>query len=269
MAQDRLLGPLDLSRTVTLGHSQPRALARYDQGAVDFAFPIPYVTMLLKPGVAQQADLDRLLADQQDRSSPNYHRWLTPQQFADRFGPGDAGISTLVAWLNSQGMKVHDVAHGRQWITFSGAAGDIGRALHTEIHRYSVNGRDHFANATELSIPAAFQGVVAGFSGLDDFYKRTSPSLPTNVVTLGPAYTSSHGNHYLAPADFATIYDIDPLYAAGIDGTGQSIAVVGTSDIFFEDIESFQSEFNLPVKDPQFITYGPDPGFDFGASTLR
>lgn len=251
---------------VTLDHSQPRASARWDQGAVDSAFPVPYVTMLLKPSATQQADLDRLLIDQQDRSSPNYHRWLTPEQFANRFGPGDADTSTLVAWLNSQGMKVHDVAHGRQWITFSGAAGDIGRALHTEIHRYQVNGRDHFANATELSIPAAFQGVVAGFAGLDDFYKRTSPSLPAHVVTLGPAYTSTHGNHYLAPADFATIYDIDPLYAAGIDGTGQSIAVVGTSDIFFADIEAFQSEFNLPVKDPQLITYGPDPGFDFGAT---
>jgi uncharacterized protein (TIGR03437 family) len=221
--------------------------------------------MLLKPSVDQQADLDRLLADQQDRSSANYHRWLTPQQFADRFGPSDADISTLVAWLNSQGMKVHDVAHGRQWITFSGAAGDIGRALHTEIHRYRVNGRDHFANATELSIPAAFQGVLAGFMGLDDFY-TTNPSPPAHVVNLGPAYTSSHGNHYLAPADFATIYDIDPLYAAGIDGTGQSIAVVGTSDIFFTDIETFQSQFNLPMQDPQFITYGPDPGYDFGAS---
>ena len=206
--------------------------------------------MLLKPNVAQQADLDRLLTDQQDRSSLDYHRWLTPQQFADRFGPGDADISTLVGWLNSQGMKVHDVAHGRQWITFSGAAGDIGRALRTEIHRYQVNGGDHFANATELSIPAAFQSVVAGFAGLDDFYKRTTRLCQANVVTLGPAITSTHGNHYLAPADFATIYDIDPLYANGVDGTGQTIAVVGTSDIFF-GISKRSSRNSTCHEDPQ------------------
>ncbi len=271
LAQDRLIGPLDLSRTVTLGQSQPRALARYDRGPADTAFPVPYVTMLLKPSVAQQADLDRLLADQQDRSSPDFHRWLKPEQFADRFGPSNADVSTLVAWLNSQGMKVHDVARGRQWITFSGAAGDIGRALHTEIHRYQINARDHFANATEVSIPAGFQGVVAGFMGLDDFYKKTSPSLPAKAVIIEapyqavPDFTSSHGNHYLAPADFATIYDIGPLYGAGIDGTGQNIAVVGTSDVFVADIEQFQSEFNLPVNDPQIITYGADPGFNPGA----
>jgi uncharacterized protein (TIGR03437 family) len=265
LAQDRLLGPLDLSRTVTLGQSQPRALARYDRGRVDPAFPVPYVTMLLKPSGAQQSNLDSLLAAQQDPSSPDYHRWLSPEQFAGRFGIGDGDVATLVGWLNSQGLKIHDVARGRQWITFSGGAGDIGRAFHTEIHRYQVNGRNHFANATELSIPAGFQSVVAGFTGLDDFYKRSNPTPRGNVVTLGPAYTSAKGNHYLAPADFATIYDIDPLYGNGIDGTAQTIAVVGTSDIFLGDIEAFQSQFNLPMNDPQVITYGNDPGFDSGA----
>jgi uncharacterized protein (TIGR03437 family) len=262
LAQDRLLGPLDFSRTVTLGQSQRRALARYDRGRVDSAFPVPYVTMLLRPSTAQQADLAQLLADQQDRSSPNYHHWLKPEQFADRFGLGNADVSILVAWLKSQGMKVQDVARGRQWITFSGAAGDIGRALRTEIHRYQIDGKDHFANATELSIPAAFQGVVAGFVGLDDFYKTARP-LPAKTVTFGPDYTSPHGNHYLAPADFATIYDIGPLYGSGIDGTNQNIAVVGTSDIFLADIETFRAHFNLPLNDPQLITYGIDPGFDF------
>jgi uncharacterized protein (TIGR03437 family) len=216
--------------------------------------------MLLKPSAVQQAGLDQLLADQQDRSSGDYHRWLKPEQFADRYGLSNADVSILVAWLNSQGMKVHDVAHGRLWITFSGTAGDIDRALRTEIHRYQMNGRNHFSNATELSIPAAFQGVVAGFAGVDDFY-RTNPPLPAREIDR-PDYTSPHGNHYLAPADFATIYDIDPLYSDGVDGTGQNIAIVGTSDISISDIETFRSQYNLPANDPQVITYGTDPGFD-------
>ncbi len=261
-AQDRLLGPLDLSRTVTLAQSQPLAEGLTDRGAVDAAFPVPYVTMLLKPSAAQQADLVQLLVDQQDRTSANYHRWLKPEQFGDRFGLTDADVSTLVSWLNSQGMKVHDVGRGRQWINFSGTAGDIGRAFDTEIHRYLINGKNHFANSTPLTIPAAFQGTVAGFLGLNDLYK-TGPIL--NAKAVAPAFTSPKGNHYLAPADFATIYDVNPLYGVGIDGTGQTIAVVGTSDILLKDIETFQSQFNLPVVDPQVITYGIDPGFDEGA----
>ena len=247
-----------------LGESPARALTQYDQGPVDAAFLIPYVTMLLKPSAAQQADLDRLLADQQNPSSPGYHRWLKPEQFADRFGLGNADVSTLVAWLNSQGMKVHDVARGRAWITFSGTAVDIGRALHTEIRRYRIDGSDRFANATGLSIPAAFQGVVGGFVGLDDLYKTSQPP-PAKLLTAAPSYTGKKGNHYLAPGDFATIYDINPLYAAGIDGTGQRIAVMGGSDILIADIEAFQTEFNLPVNDPQIVTYGVDPGFNSGA----
>jgi len=264
LAQDRLQGPLDLTRTVTLGQSPADTLTQYDQGLVDATFLVPYVTMLLKPSAAQQADLDQLLADQQNPSSPDYHRWLTPEQFADRFELGTGDVSTLVAWLNSQGMKVHDVARGRAWITFSGTAGDIGRALDTEIHRYRINGSDRFAIATGPSIPAAFQGVVGGFVGLDDLYK-TSPPPPAKPLTTVPFYTDNKGDHYLAPGDFATIYDINPLYAAGIDGTGQRIAVMGGSDILIADIEAFQTEFNLPLNDPQIVTYGVDPGFNSGA----
>jgi uncharacterized protein (TIGR03437 family) len=261
-AQERLLGPLDLNRTVVLrGQTDRRALARFDQGAVAADFQVPYVTMLLKPSGSQQADLDRLLSEQQDRSSSNYHRWLTPQQFADRFGLSNGDISTLVGWLNSQGMRVQDVARGRHWITFSGSAADIGRAFRTQIHRYRVNGRDHFANATELSIPAAFENVVGGLVGLSDFYRTPRPLM----ATPEPWYNSSHGTHYLAPADFATIYDIHPLYDSGIDGTGQSIAIVGSSDIFPSDITTFRSKFGLPANNPRTILYGPDPGFNFGS----
>lgn len=263
-AQDRLQGPLDLNRTVPLSRSPARALAPYDQGLVDPAFRISYATMLLRPSATQQAGLDQFLVNQQDPASSDYHRWLTPEQFGDRFGLTPAGVDTLVAWLKSQGLQVHDVARGRGWITFSGSAGDIGSALHTEIHRYRIHGQDRFANATAISIPAGFEGVVAGFLGLDDLYK-TAPPLSDKLATPLPSLTDPKGNHYLAPGDIATIYDINPLYSAAINGAGVKIAIVGTSDILVSDIETFQSDFNLPVNDPQIVTYGIDPGFDPGA----
>ena len=257
-AQDRLVGPLNLARRVALRGQRAPQLARYDQGQIEASFRIHYATLLLRPSGTQQADLDRLLRDQQDRSSTAYHRWLTPEQFGDRFGLSSGDIATLSVWLKSQGLEVHDVARGRHWITFSGAASDINRAFQTEIHRYRINGKDHFANAVELSIPAAFDSVVAGIQGLNNLARsRATPARP--------AATDKHGAHQLAPADLAMIYDVNPLYAAGIDGTGQSIAIVGSSDIFPQDIAQFRSQFKLPVNNPQVITFGPDPGLDFGS----
>ncbi|MBV9745533.1 MAG: Ig-like domain repeat protein, partial [Acidobacteriia bacterium] len=82
------------------------------------------------------------------------------------------------------------------------------------------------------------------------------------MASLSPEYNSG-GSHYLAPADYAAIYDIGPLYAAGIDGTGQAIAVVGQSNVLLSDIETFRNRNGLPANDPKLIPYtGTPPGFN-------
>jgi uncharacterized protein (TIGR03437 family) len=136
----------------------------------------------------------------------------------------------------------------------------MSRALHTSIHNYLVNGKKHFANAIDPQVPAALAGVVSGFLGLHDFTPK--PALHPIPIGNFPDYNSSGGSHALAPADFATIYDLNPLYTAGFDGTGQSIAIVGESDILITDIRGFRNRFSLPVNDPKMVPYGADPGFN-------
>jgi uncharacterized protein (TIGR03437 family) len=256
--ENRIAGPIDRSRMVLLkGNVHPRAQAQYDRGPVEPSFELGYVTLLLKPSPSQQAALEQLLAQQQDTSSPNYHQWLTPEQYAARFGLGPGDIAAIVSWLQSEGLKVNDVARGRHWITFTGTAGLIDSAFLTAIHRYNVEGETHFAAALEPSVPAALAGVVSGLQGLDDFYPRPMHRF---VPASGPAYNSSSGAHYLAPDDFATIYNLNPLYTAGIDGSGQRIAIIGDSDIDLADIQNFRRRFHLPANDPQVVLYGPDPG---------
>src|SRR5215469_1328434 len=82
MAQhNRIAGRVDNSRRVTMrGHVHPLARSEYDQGRADAAMRLRHASLVLKPSDSQQADLDQLLAEQQDSSSPNYHRWLTPEQ---------------------------------------------------------------------------------------------------------------------------------------------------------------------------------------------
>jgi uncharacterized protein (TIGR03437 family) len=251
-ADDRITEPVDSNHRIALhGHVHPATQAGNDQGALAPDAEISYVALLLKPA----AGLEIFLAEQQNPSSPEYRRWLTPEQFAERFGLTASDTGKIAAWLGSEGLTVHDVARGRHWITFSGTAQTMGRALNTQFHRYNVNGGMHFANTSEPEIPAALASVVAGFVGLNDLdimpaSRKSSLSPENNIGT----------SHYLVPDDVATIYNIAPLYKAGIDGTGQSIAVVGEADINLADIRSFRKRFNLPAKDPKIVLVGPDPG---------
>ncbi len=261
--QDRLTQSIDNQRRVTLrGNLHPMALAQYDRGPVSPDMKINLITLALKRADAQQQALDRLLAEEQDRSSPNYHKWLSPEEFADRFGISQNDVAKVAAWLNSEGFHIQDIARGRMWIVFSGTAAQVEAAFHTEIHRYEVNGETHFAIASEPSVPEALAPLVMGFRGLDDF--RLHPAHSKKAVPRDgkhpPGITFNDGVHALAPDDLATIYDFATLYNTGIDGTGQSIVVIGQTAIVMDDIRSFRSLFNLPANDPVLKLYGPDPG---------
>jgi uncharacterized protein (TIGR03437 family) len=254
-------------RTVLAGNLHPKALAAAlagnDQGRVAPSLAMPYITLTLAPSASQQADLEKLLAEQQTPGSPNYHHWLTPEEYGQRFGVSDSDIGTITQWLQQQGLSVISVARGKSWIAASGTAAQVETAFQTEIHNYVADGETHFANASEPSVPAAFGSVVTGIRGLNDFRMkprmRVSPSKPDLTK---PAYTGQGDVHYIAPGDFATIYDVTPLYASGINGTGQKIAIAGQIEVNLSDIEQFRSMFNLPANNPQpvLVPGSPNPG---------
>jgi uncharacterized protein (TIGR03437 family) len=257
-AADRITTAVNSGRTTVLrGNLHPMAQARFDRGAAAPDTELRYVTLLFRPDTS----LPAFLAAQSTPGTPQYRKWLKPEEFADRFGLSESDIGKLRAWLESQGLRVNDVAHGRHWITFSGTTAQVGRALHTEFRHYLVNGEMHMANAAEPAVPEAFAGVVAGFRGLTDF--RPKPLVHALVKGGSPDYTS-RGFHYLAPGDIATIYNITPLYNKGITGAGQTVVVAGGSDIFVDDISTFRQMFKLPVNDPIPMLFGADPGYEFG-----
>jgi len=254
---NRIAGPIDSNRTVRLqGRVHPAANAANDQGAVGASFALPGITLVLKHSTAQQSDLDQLLAQQQDPNSSNFHKWLTPEQYADRFGATNDEIAQITAWAQSQGLQVTNVARSRTFISFSATAGQAQNAFHTQIHRYNVNGRSHFANAADPAIPAALANIVAGVMGLNDFHLKPrlrKPSAP--AISFG-------GSLAIGPDDFAAIYNVKPLYDAGVDGTGQSIAIVGQSNIRMTDIQAFRSKFGLGAANltTTLVPRRPNPG---------
>ena len=249
-ATDRITASAIPGRTSILpGQQRPEASPANDWGPADPALRIDYATLYLKPAPG----LEAFLADQQNPSSPNYHRWLSPEQFADRFGLSGNDTGQITSWLQQQGLTVHDIARGRHWITFSGTATRVAQAFHTQIHRYrAADGTEHFANSTAISVPSAFEQVISAVGGLHDFGPRP-------LHQLVPAFNSG-SSHYLSPDDLAVIYNIAPLYAAGLDGTGQKLVVIGQTDISLADIRAFRTRFNLTPNEPQIVLVGPDPG---------
>jgi subtilase family serine protease len=265
---DRISGQLTTTggQTVTLrGNIRHQAKPQFDQGPVDPAMHLGTMTLLTAPTAAQQKALTQLLAQQQDRKSPNYHKWLTPEQFADRFGLTQKDMQQLTAWLQSQGFTNIHPARARNWISFAGTALQVESAFSTEIHHYNVNGELHYANTTAPSIPAALSGIVYGIHGLDDFTLRSM-----SVRSLRPNYYSSAlESQFIAPGDIYTIYDINPLLNATtpIDGTGQKVAIMGETQIYQSDINGFRTGFGMSAisctAPTDIITACSDPHFSY------
>jgi subtilase family serine protease len=234
--------------TVVRGSQHPLALPQYDAGRMPSGTRMNGVTLYFSRSAAQQAALNALLAAQQDPSSPQYHKWLTPEQFGAQFGMAQSDIEKVKAWLEQQGFAVGSVMRSATGIRFSGTVGQVEAAFGTEMHYYTVGGEKHFAPATALSVPSALADVVAGVRNLDDFRPKAQHIPVRKNFTSGTS-----GNNYFAPPDIVTAYDMQTLYNASVNGAGETIAIMGQSFINISDIEAFQSAAGLAKKDPQLV----------------
>ena len=259
-AADRITRPVEQNvRTRWSGSRHPLARPEFDAGRVRAEAPVQRIVLVLQPDAVQERDLERLLAAQQDPVSPQFHQWLTPEEFGRQFGLSDHDLNQIVRWLEDQGFAVEAVPAGRRQVVFSGTAGQIEKAFHTELHEYRVNGALHHANSTDLEIPSALAPALGGILSLNDFHSKP---MHTGIQPAGtaPEYTSSSGVHYISPGDFAAIYNLGPLYGSSTNGKGQSIAIVARSNLNITDVEAFRASFGLITNDPTVIVNGSDPG---------
>ena len=249
----RLSGPITGDTTALAGSRPPLARLATDAGALPSGTAMKGLTMVFARSAAQEADLASLLAAQQDPTSPQYHQWLTPDNFAARFGVAASDLATTEAWLQGQGFSVDGVNRSRNAITFSGTAGTVGTAFRTEFHQYKLSGETHFAPATDLSLPASLSGIVSAVLHTSDF--RPKPHIrPAIGPQAAPAFTSSQTQaHFLTPKDVATMYNVTAEYNAGYTGVGQSIAVMGQSYVQTADIAAFRSAAGLPAATPTLV----------------
>jgi len=248
-------------RTPIAGSRSPQALKTDDAGAVPAGTKLQGMTLVFSRTAAQEADLQALLAAQQDPTSALYHQWLTPDQFAARFGISDTDIAKTEAWLQQQGFTVDRVSRSKDRVVFSGEAQQVASAFSSPLRYYKSNGETHFAPSEEISVPTALSGLVKDVTDLSNFRPRPHMRLNRSAQPVAtPNFTSGQTSaHFLTPGDISTIYDVKAAYNAGFTGIGQAIAVMGQSAILLSDIEKFQSAAGLPIKDPT-LTLVPNTG---------
>jgi subtilase family serine protease len=270
--QPRITQAVDETQLTVLKHNTyPLARAEFDRGPAPASLPMENMLLVLKRSPEQEAALDKLMAEQLDKSSPNFHKWLTPVQFGQQFGPSDQDIQVITSWLGSHGFQVVNVSNGRTVINFSGSAGQVQQAFHTAIHSYVVKGEQHWANSSDPQIPTALTPVIAGVNTLHNFRWKPAnvhagefiKSKETGKVTaVNPTFTfagscgAPGANCFgVGPGDFDKIYNVP----TNVDGTGVTIAVVGQTDINPQDNVEFRSIFGLPASHLT-ITQNPDAG---------
>jgi subtilase family serine protease len=236
--------PVDRSRLVALpGNTRPEANAMNDRGIVPDGWPMEHIQLLLRLPAEKQQELDQLIRDQEDQKSPQYHKWLTPSQFEQRFSLAREDFDEITKWLRSEGFVVNTV--NPRSLDFSGAAGQVREAFHTEIHNLDVDGVKHIANMSDPQIPAALTPAVIGVVSLNDFKPRALNHRRTSDLATGSL------SNFVAPADLATIYNLNPLFAANYSGQGQTIVVLEDTDSFTtDDWYTFRSAFGLSTAFP-------------------
>lgn len=274
---DRIAAHASLRPTTRLAGPMPAwAVAANDLGPAPSNIPLR-LTFVLSRSLERQAAFTQLLADQQNPASASYHHWLTPQQIGTLYGPTQNDLNTLTSWLTSQGLAVKEIAPSHTFVTVEAPLSTVANALGVSFHSFTLHNasssqlsgavRPRLAATSAPAIPTALTAIVTSILGLAD--SPITPDFhlqPTSLISTSPVHprvTSSNGSHNVMPSDFSVIYNLNPVYNSGIDGTGQKIAIIGRSQVLPADITNLEDFTGIAKgKLPNVIIppSGIDPG---------
>ena len=206
-----------------------------DAGAVPSSQPLS-LTVRLAQTPARKAALDQFLVDQLTPSSPNYHHWLNPQQFAASYGATDDQLAAATMWLQSQGFTVQSVSAAKTHLVVSGTAAQVQGTFAVALRRYQIAGAQYFANTTQPSVPLEVSSIIAGVQGLDN--------MPASTPSVAPRLVSATQNVTQSPS---TGPDALGSAAAAIDANTAPILTLSTaecsSDLAQADYDAYRELF--------------------------
>jgi kumamolisin len=240
------------------------------------------VTVTLK--LRDPAGAEEMMRGVSTPGDPLFQQFLTPDQFHAQFGPSQATVDSVSAYLREQGLTVERIT--ATTLKSTGTPATMGRVFQTSLHRYAMPASDGRAPALLFRAPlgkpvipaqiAPSVGAVLGLSTKPAFrpHLRFAPDnlggVPIN--RRGPDHSAATGNPpgYLTVSDFAARYNVNPLYARGLTGKGRTLGIVTLASFTPSDVFAYWSSLNLNV-DPNRITVvnvdgGPGAPSDASAS---
>ena len=258
LAQDRVIAGIDPAQARVLTSHHPLwATPANDAGQVPPNQDLGNITLVLARSPEREASFQQFLADQQDPASPDFHRWLSPEEVGERFGISEADIASVSGWLQSQGLHINWISPSRMFIKFGGAAGAVGKAFQTELHYYTVNANRRMSVSSVPLIPAALAPAIRAVRGLYSI-EETPLHHSNEVLTNSPELTAGSGSHYITPGDFTYIYN------SGCCGDGETIGIVSWSRVSTADLDNFRlrtgTSFSNPIEVIPTAFGGVDPG---------
>ncbi|MBI4913343.1 MAG: immunoglobulin domain-containing protein [Acidobacteria bacterium] len=255
-------------RVILPGNTPPALRRARILGKAPADAPMERMILALRMSSVAQDRLKAFLQELQDPRSPQYHRWLDPEEFGRRFGPSPSDLDQVQGWLRNQGFQVDAVAPGGLSILFSGTREQVEWAFRTPILQVELDGVRRQVNLSDPSIPRALEGLVHGVVSLHDIprkamnrgVQRLPDAFQIPDPLRHPLWNSAGGQHYLAPGDFHKIYSLLSLIIGGTDGTGVDIAITGRTNVNLADTDAFRTQFRLGSNTPTVVLNGPDPG---------
>jgi len=273
----RVAGPvLDNDRVTLPGNVHPGLIGRTPLGHTGYTQPMERMILALKMAPEAKARMDALLSAQQDPASPEFHRWLTPAQFGEQFGPAKEDLAQVMGWLAAQGFTIDEIAAGGLTINFSGDVQKVERAFRTTIMDFELDGQVRHGNISDPSVPKAFADLVHGVVSLHNVprpahnmgvQRLSAADAKATEARLAPEWSGSANGVagvYLAPSDWAAIYDANSSYTANGTGTGVVIGIVGRTNPGTANWSTFRSKVGLAANTPTIVVNGTNPG-DLGA----
>ena len=252
---------IDERKLITLSNNtRHEANPENDRGSVDDDYAMDHMLLQLRRPPEREQALQQFIDELHREGSPNFHHWITAQEFGERFGVAQQDLDTITRWLESHGLQVNVVYASGMVIDFSGTARQVRVAFHTEVHHIEVKGEKHIANTRDPQVPEALAPVVVGIVSLHDLQPHTMHKMrkPGSEYT----FPSSFGDTFaLVPADLATIYNLNPLFHAGYSGQGQTIVAIEDTNVYSNaDWTRFRSTLGLSgYTSGSFKTVHPAP----------
>lgn len=262
------------SQAITLPGTTPLTKPRVaaDTRIVDLgvAAATDIKTISLSLAVRNADQLDAFIASLADPASPNFRKFITPQQFAANYGQSAESVASVVSYLKSKGFTVNKVFANNLQITATGTNAQIAAAFGATVHNYSLLGNRFQAAATTPAIPTALASIVKAVNGISTraLFNKHSTAVPRTGALAGDINLKVAGAIGGAPGQYTTLdlaakYNITPLYSRGITGAGKTIGIATLAGYLQSDAYTYWNQLGLNVNSNRItdvlVDGGPRP----------